>query len=86
MGGTKQGIFMCKFIEENGYNWFSFIGSTQAWPRGIRLEGEGVFICVIGCVLKRESKRFVEPANHQIGEIGKVICRKISDRSACYAP
>ena len=70
MGGTRQCIFMCEFIEENGYNQFSFIGSTQAWPRGIRLEGEGVFSCVIGRVLKRESERFVEPAHHQIGEIG----------------
>ena len=42
---------MCKFIEENEYNQPSFIGSTQAWPRGNRLEGEGVFICLIGRVL-----------------------------------
>ena len=77
---------MFNFIEENGYNQPSFIGSTQAWPRGFRLEGEGVFIYMIGRVLRKESERFAEPANHQIGEIGKVICRKISDRSACYAP
>ena len=60
---------MCKFIEENGYNQPSFIGSTQVWPRGIRLEEEAVFIYVIRRVLGKESKRFVELANTQIGKI-----------------
>ena len=76
---------MCKFIEENGYNQPSFIGSTQAWPRGIRLEGEGVFINMIGRVLRKESERFAD-LQVQISVIEKVICQKISDRSACYAP
>ena len=42
---------MLYFIEENEYNQPSFIGSTQVWPRGNRLEGEGVFNWLIGRVL-----------------------------------
>ena len=45
-------MFMLKFIEENEYKQPSFIGFTQAWARGNRLEEEGVFICSIGRVLE----------------------------------
>ena len=44
-------MFMLKFIEENEYKQPSFIGSSQAWPRGNRLEEEGVFNWLIGRVL-----------------------------------
>jgi len=51
VGGTRQYMFMLKFIERNEYKLASFIVSTQAWPRENRLEEKGVFIDVIGRVL-----------------------------------
>ena len=60
---------MCGFIEENEYKQPSFIVSTQVWPRGNRLEGEGVFSCVIGRVLKQKDERFVELVLAQISAI-----------------